>query len=380
MIAPGLGMAVLAIWLGLLLGRDGFWLARERDDRDLPPSLQRWPDVTAVVPARDEADVIARSIGSLIAQDYPGRFRILLVDDSSSDGTGAIVCSLGSEKVEVLTGQPLPHGWTGKLWALHQGIAHAGPAPVWLWLTDADIAHAPDTLRTLVARGEAKGQERALSLVSLMARLRCDTLAERMLVPAFVFFFQMLYPFGRVNRPGGLGAAAGGCMLVRRTVLEQAGGIGAIRGALIDDCTLGALLKRQGPVWLGLTDRSVSIRPYRDFASVAAMISRSAYAQLRYSPWLLAATLAGMMLVYAAPPLLTLFGQGLARWAGLAAWLAMALSFQPMLRFYCRSPLWGAALPVIAAFYAGCTLLSAWQQSRGRGGMWKGRAQAGAGS
>ncbi|WP_150293737.1 glycosyltransferase [Sphingobium estronivorans] len=376
MIAPGLGMAVLAIWLGLLLGRDGFWLARERDGRHLPSSPRCWPDATAIVPARDEADVIARSVGSLIAQDYPGRFRILLVDDGSSDDTGAIARALGSEKVTVLTGASLPDGWTGKLWALHQGVAHAGPVPVWLWLTDADIAHAPDTLRTLVARGEADN----LSLVSLMARLRCETLAERMLVPAFVFFFQMLYPFGQVNRPGGLGAAAGGCMLVRRTALEQAGGIGAIRGALIDDCTLGALLKRHGPVWLGLTDRSVSIRPYRDFASIAAMISRSAYAQLRYSPWLLAATLAGMLLIYVAPPLLALFGQGLARWSGLGAWLAMSLSFQPMLHFYRRSPLWGAALPVIAAFYAGCTLLSAWQQSRGRGGMWKGRAQAGAGS
>jgi len=373
-IAEGIGLAVLAIWLGLIVGRDGFWMARERDDHDLPPFPANWPDVTAVVPARDEADVIARSIGSLIAQDYPGRFRILLVDDSSSDGTGAIARSLGSERVEVLTGKPLPHGWTGKLWAMEQGIGRAGTEPEWLWLTDADIAHAPDTLRTLVARGEAKG----LSLVSLMARLRCETWAERMLVPAFVFFFQMLYPFGRVNRPGSLGAAAGGCMLARRTALERAGGIAAIRGALIDDCSLGALLKRQGPVWLGLTDRSVSIRPYDDFASVAAMISRSAYAQLRYSPWVLAATLAGMLLVYGAPPLLALFGQGVTRWAGLIAWMAMALSFQPILRFYRRNPLWGLALPAIAAFYAGCTLLSAWQHTQGRGGMWKGRAQAGA--
>lgn len=377
MIAQALGLAVLAIWLGLLVGRDGFWLAQERDDRGvMPPLPSRWPEVTAIVPARDEADVIARSIGSLIAQDYPGRFRIIMVDDSSSDGTGSVARSLGSERVEVLSGKPLTHGWTGKLWAVHQGVESAGTAPDWLWLTDADIAHAPDTLRTLVARGEAHG----LSLVSLMARLRCETVAERMLVPAFIFFFQMLYPFGRVNRPGKLAAAAGGCMLVWRTALEHAGGIDAIRGALIDDCTLGALLKRQGPVWLGLTDRSASIRPYRDFASVAAMIARSAYAQLRYSPWLLAATLVGMLLVYGAPPLLALFGAGLARWAGLAAWMMMALSFQPILRFYRRNPLWGAALPAIAAFYAGCTLLSAWQQSRGRGGMWKGRAQAGAGS
>jgi hopene-associated glycosyltransferase HpnB len=189
----------------------------------------------------------------------------------------------------------------------------------------------------------------------------------------------MLYPFRRVNRPAGLGAAAGGCMLVRRTSLERAGGIAAIRSALIDDCTLGALLKRQGPVWLGLTRRSCSIRPYRGFAPVAAMISRSAYAQLGYSPVQLAGAVLGMVLVYLAPPTLALLADGPARWLGLAAWAIMALTFQPMLRFYRRSPLWGIALPGIAAFYLGCTMLSAWQHFRGRGGMWKGRAQAAAG-
>ncbi|MBX9886083.1 MAG: glycosyltransferase, partial [Novosphingobium sp.] len=281
----------------------------------------------------------------------------------------------GSDRLEVLTGEPLARGWTGKLWAVSQGVAHAGEAPRYLWLTDADIEHAPDTLRMLVTRGEASD----LSLVSLMALLRCETLAERMLVPAFVYFFQMLYPFGGVNRAGGIGAAAGGCMLVRRESLEQAGGIAAIRGALIDDCTLGALLKRQGPVWLGLTRRSRSIRPYEGFSPVAAMISRSAYAQLRYSPILLAGTVLGMVIVYLVPPALTLAGNGLARWFGLGAWAIMATTFQPMLRFYRRSPLWGVALPGIAAFYLGCTMLSAWQHFRGRGGMWKGRAQAAAG-
>jgi hopene-associated glycosyltransferase HpnB len=339
----------------------------------VPPTS--WPDVVAIVPARDEADVIARSIGSLIAQDYPGPFRIVFVDDSSSDGTSDIIRALRSDRVEVLTGAPLAHGWTGKLWAVSQGVERAGRPPTYLWLTDADIEHAPDTLRMLVTRGEA-GQ---LALVTLMAKLRCDTVAERMLVPAFVFFFQLLYPFGRVNRPGGIGAAAGGCMLVRRDALARAGGIAAIRNALIDDCTLGALLKQQGPIWLGLTVRSRSIRPYDGFEPIAAMISRSAYAQLRYSPILLAGTLLGMALVYLAPPLLVLFGHSAARWLGLAAWALMALSFQPMLRFYQRSPLWGVALPLIAAFYGGCTLLSAWQHSRGRGGMWKGRAQAAAG-
>lgn len=375
MIAVALGALTLVIWLVLLLGRGMFWLARERDTRAMPPEPHVWPDVVAVVPARDEADVIARSVGSLLRQDYPGRFRVILVDDQSSDGTDEIARALGSDRLEVLTGAALARGWTGKLWAVSQGVAHAGEGPRYLWLTDADIEHAPDTLRMLVTRGEADG----LSLVSLMALLHCETPPERMLVPAFVYFFQMLYPFGQVNCPKGIGAAAGGCMLVRRTSLEQAGGIAAIRGALIDDCTLGALLKQQGPVWLGLTRRSCSIRPYRGFSPVAAMISRSAYAQLRYSPLLLAGTVFGMAIVYLVPPALALFADGLARWLGLAAWAIMAITFQPMLRFYRRSPLWGVALPGIAAFYLGCTMLSAWQHLRGRGGMWKGRAQAEAG-
>lgn len=365
----------LAIWLVLIFARHGFWLARERDTRDVPADPEHWPHVVAVVPARDEADVIARSISSLAGQDYPGRFHVILMDDSSSDGTADIARAQGGDRVEVVRGLPLAPGWTGKLWAVSQGVERAGSAPIWLWLTDADIDHAPDTLRTLVARGEAG----ALTLVSLMARLRCDSIAERMLIPAFVFFFQLLYPFGLVNRRDGIGGAAGGCMLVRREALEAAGGIAAIRGALIDDCTLGALLKRQGRIWLGLTDRSRSIRPYDGFGAVAAMISRSAYAQLGYSPFLLAGTLLGLALVYAAPPLLALFGHGFARFAGIAAWTLMAIAFQPMLAFYRRSPLWGVALPLIAAFYAGCTLLSAWQHMRGRGGMWKGRAQAAAG-
>jgi hopene-associated glycosyltransferase HpnB len=364
----------LAIWLGLVFAHHGFWLTRERDTRDMPAPPAAWPDVVAVVPARDEADVIARSIGSLAAQAYPGHFRILLVDDSSSDGTADIARGLGSDRVEVLTGLPLAQGWTGKLWAVSQGVAAAG-APEYLWLTDADIEHAPDTLAMLVTRGAAD----ELVLVSLMAKLRCDSFSERMLIPAFVFFFQMLYPFGRVNRPGGLGAAAGGCMLVRRTALEAAGGIAAIRDALIDDCTLGGLLKQLGPIWVGLTNRARSIRPYDGFGPIAAMISRSAYAQLRYSPLLLVGTLLGLGLVYLAPPLFAIFGHGFARLAGIAAWTLMTVAFQPMLHFYRRSPLWGVALPGIAAFYAGCTLLSGWQHVRGRGGMWKGRAQAAAG-
>lgn len=375
MIGMVLGGLTLAIWLVLVFARHGFWMTRERDTRKQPPDPKGWPEVVAIVPARDEADVIARSVGSLAAQDYLGKFRIIVMDDGSSDGTGDIARAIGSDRVEVVTGQPLEQGWTGKLWAVAQGVDRAGTTPRYLWLTDADIEHAPDTLRTLVARADAG----KLAMVSLMAKLRCETFAEAMLIPAFVFFFQMLYPFGRVNSAKGPGAAAGGCMLVRRKALVAAGGIAAIKDALIDDCTLGALLKKQGRIWLGLTERSRSIRPYDTFGSVAAMISRSAYAQLRYSPWLLIGTIVGMALVYLAPPLLALFGSGWAQIMGFAAWGLMALAFQPMLVFYRQTSVWGMVMPVIATFYAGCTLLSAWQHARGRGGMWKGRTQAAAG-
>ena len=379
----GIAAVALVVWLGIVLARDGFWLTRERDTVDLPPAPHHWPIVTAIVPARDEADVIAQSIGSLIAQDYPGEFRIILVDDNSSDGTARIAADAAdaaeaakSARLTILSGQPLTPGWTGKLWAVSQGIAAAGDAPDWLWLTDADIAHTPDTLRTLVMR--AVGERRVL--VSLMARLRCESLAERALIPAFVWFFQMLYPFASVNRVTGIGAAAGGCMLAERVALERAGGIAAVKNALIDDCAFGAMMKRQGPIWLGLTDRSVSIRVYDDWGSVAAMISRSAYAQLGYSVVALLGTIVGLALIYLGPPLLTLTAQGYAQMLGAGAWALMAMAFQPMLRFYRRSPLWGLALPAIALFYAGCTFLSAWAHWRGRGGMWKGRAQAALGA
>ncbi|MBO1077112.1 glycosyltransferase [Roseomonas marmotae] len=384
--ALGIGLLALAIWVYLLSARGGFWLARQRDDRDEPPPPARWPSVAAVVPARDEADIIARSIGSLLAQDYPGGFRVILVDDGSADGTAeaarATAESLGvAERLTVLPGAALPAGWTGKVWAQHQGIARATGdtaegAPEYLLLTDADIHHSPGNLRALVGRAE---QGRHV-LVSLMALLCCTNRAERFLIPAFVFFFQMLYPFRWVAQRGRrIAAAAGGCMLVRRAALEQAGGIAAIRGEIIDDCALARRLKQQGPVWLGLTRRAASLRPYGSVAEIGRMIARSAYAQLGYSPLLLAATLAGMALTYLAPPALAILADGAAAWAGAAAWLLMALSFQPMLRFYRVSPLWGLALPVIGAAYALFTLQSALGVWRGRGGMWKGRAQAMAG-
>jgi hopene-associated glycosyltransferase HpnB len=363
------GMA-LAGWL--VLAASLFWRCSERDDRVVERAPAVWPEVVAVVPARDEADVIAAALASLAAQDYPGPFRIILVDDNSGDGTGDVARGLGLERVTVLAGAPLAPGWTGKLWAVQQGIAAAG-APRYLWLTDADIAHAPDTLRRLVGIATA-GQRR---LVSLMVRLHCETLAERALVPAFVWFFMMLYPFNWINRPGPIAGAAGGCVLVESAALEAAGGIGAIRNALIDDCTLGALIKRQGPIWLGLTRRSHSLRPYSGWGAIAAMIARSAYAQLRYNPLLLVLAVAGLGLVFAVPLWAALGGGGLARGLGLATLALMVLLYQPILAFYRRSPLWALALPLVAGFYTGCTLWSALASLRGRGGMWKGRAQAG---
>jgi hopene-associated glycosyltransferase HpnB len=382
--ATGAAALSFFIWIYLVWGRGLFWLARERDDADLPPTPVAWPAVCAVVPARDEADVIARSVGSLLAQDYPGAFRVILVDDDSSDGTAEVARetakALGAEdRLIVLKGAPLPPGWTGKLWAMSQGVAHASALaapPEHLLLTDADIAHSPDNVRQLVARSEAGG----LVLVSLMAKLHCQTWAERTLIPAFVYFFAMLYPFGQVNDPkSATAAAAGGVMLARREALAAEGGIAAIRTAIIDDCTLGALMKRHGPIWLGLTERATSLRPYVTFAEIGRMVSRSAYAQLRYSPWLLAGTLLGMILTYLVPPAFALFGHGVARFAGLGAWVLMTLSFQPMLRFYGRSPLWGVALPAIGALYTVFTVQSAIDVWSGRGGFWKGRAQAQAG-
>jgi hopene-associated glycosyltransferase HpnB len=370
----------LAIWSYLIAFHGGFWLAAERDDRDQPTDPSRWPAVTAVVPARDEADVIARSIGSLLAQDYPGPFRVVLVDDSSSDGTARIAEGLGNQgALTVLNGAPLAPSWTGKLWAMSQGIeaATTGDAsPKYLLLTDADIAHTPDNLRRLVARAEANN----LALTSLMARLSCANAAERLLIPAFVYFFAMVYPFAKVNSAGSRTAgAAGGIMLARADALAAAGGIAAIRTALIDDCTLGALMKGHGPIWLGLTDRAESIRPYGSVGEIGRMISRSAYAQLNYSPLILIGAVLGMVVTYLAAPLVAIFAPNPWRWAGVAAWLLMALSFQPTLRFYRRSPLWGLALPAIGALYTWFTVQSAIDVWRGRGGAWKGRAQALAG-
>ncbi|HEY7248011.1 MAG TPA: glycosyltransferase [Xanthobacteraceae bacterium] len=369
--------AALLVWVYLLLARGAFWLCSERDDWSSSP-VAKWPAVTAIVPARNEAGVIAGSIGSLGRQDYRGSWSIILVDDESSDETVANAQRAVPEgcMLRVVSSRTVATSWTGKLWALKQGIDVAlaiEPRPEYLLLTDADIFHPADSVSRLVRHAEGL----CLVLTSLMVKLHCKSFAERANVPAFVFFFQMLYPFRWINRPSSsAAAAAGGCMLVRSDALAKAGGIQAIGGALIDDCALARVLKRQGPIWLALTSRVLSMREYPKLADVRAMIARSAYAQLRYSPLLLAATLAGMLLTFVVPVLMALFGSGLSRALGLVTWGIMAAAFQPILRFYQLSPLWGFALPAIALEYLVFTLDSAYAYARGRGGAWKGRMQA----
>ena len=370
------GIVPLLVWLYLAFGRDLFWLFRERDADQKLLGPVPWPSVVAVVPARDEADVIARSLGSLIAQNYAGDFHIILVDDQSDDGTAIAARALGSARVTVLNGAPRPPGWTGKLWAMHQGLeAGRARAPDFIWFTDADISHTPDNLARLVARAEEFG----MVLTSQMAKLSARTLVEHFLIPAFVFFFAMLYPFGAVNdSKRKLAAAAGGCMLARRVALEAVGGIEAIRRNIIDDVSLGKLMKQRGPIWLELSNRAVSLRPYENLTEVRRMVARSAFAELDYSVLKLAGTLAGLVLVYLAPPAVAQFANGPSQMAGWIACIIMVVMMQPILRFYRLSPLWAFTLPIIAAFYGFFTLDSAVKYWQGKGGMWKGRAQSAA--
>ncbi len=374
---------VLAIWLYLIAARGGFWRAADRDDLSPIGGIVPggWPSVAAVIPARDEAECVGQTVASLLRQNYPGEFNVVLVDDQSRDATAQVArdaaASLGAgNRLTVLSGRALPSGWTGKLWAQQQGVEaceNAARPPDYILFTDADIVYAPDALQVLAARANADG----LVLTSLMAKLRCKSFAERMFVPAFIFFFQMLYPFAWANDPKrSTAAAAGGCMLVRRETLHAAGGLAAIRDALIDDCTLAKLLKRHGPISLTLTDRVHSIRAYPVIGDIRRMVSRTAYAQLRYSPLVLAGTVLGLALTYLAPVALALFADGVPQFIGIFVWLLMALAFRPMLKFYRLSTFWAPALPAIAAMYMAFTLDSAYQHARGRGGMWKGRAQA----
>jgi hopene-associated glycosyltransferase HpnB len=360
----------LVAWLYLLFGHGAFWLEFAKPHSEPRPSGSGpEPAVVAVIPARDEAAVVARAIGSLAAQRYAGRFHIVLVDDHSTDGTAEIAqAAAPPEMLTVIRAAPLPSGWTGKLWAVAEGIRRAAAfEPEFLLLTDADIVHPPDNLRQLTAHT-------GCDLVSYMATLECRTLAERALIPAFVFFFFMLYPPAWIRDPRRPTAgAAGGCMLVRRRALEEAGGIAAIRGELIDDCALARLLKRAGGrVWLELGARTSSVRPYAGFGEIGRMISRTAFTQLRCSALLLAGVAVGLFWIYLLPPLALPFAPLPAG----AAWLAMSVAYWPALRYYRRSWLWAPLLPLTAAFYLGATIHSAFCHWRGRGGQWKGRAQA----
>ncbi len=374
--ASGLAALSLVLWLYLLLGRGFFWQARLAPP--VPPPA-RWPSVVAVVPARDEAAVVDEAISSLLTQDYPGRFSVVLVDDHSSDGTAAIARAAATrlgraDRLAVFGARALPQGWTGKLWALAEGvrqIEEAGDPPELFLFTDADIAHHPRNLAELVARLE--GEQR--DLVSLMVRLHCRSWAERFLIPAFVFFFDMLYPFPWVSDPRrGTAAAAGGCILLRRSAYLRIGGYAAIRGALIDDCALGRAVKQGGSIWLGLTRETRSIRPYLRVGEIWRVVARTAYTQLDHSPLLLAGTVLGMVVTYLVPPLLVWTG-GLGGALAGAAWAAMALAYAPMQRLYGVSLLWAPLLPAVALVYLAATLDSARRHWRGRGGEWKGRVQ-----
>ncbi|MGW4856571.1 glycosyltransferase [Streptomyces sp. NPDC004288] len=369
----------LAVWLWLLLGQGFFW----RTDQRLPPVRRTpggWPRVAVVVPARDEAEVLPLSLPSLLVQDYPGTAEVFLVDDGSTDGTGKLAVELserygGLPLTVVSPGEPEP-GWTGKLWALRHGMALArARGPEFLLLTDADIAHEPDSLRRLVAAAVDNG----LDLVSQMARLRVASFWERLVVPAFVYFFAQLYPFRWINRPRPWAtAAAGGCVLLRTETAVAAGVPEVIRQAVIDDVSLARAVRRAGGrIWLGLAERVDSVRPYPGLGELWRMIARSAYAQLRHSPLLLAGTVAGLALVYLVPPTALVAGAGngdvVAAWAGGVAWAVMAGTYVPMLRYY-RQPLWLAPLlPFTAFLYLLMTVDSAVRHYRGRGAAWKGR-------
>lgn len=361
----------LVIWIYLGAGRGRFWTTAIR--LPVAPDLQRWPDVVAVVPARDEAQTLPRTLPTLVRQRYAGRFRVIVVDDDSSDGTGEIAAAAGAS-VQRSSGPP--PGWAGKVAAVATGVAVAG-SPQFLFFTDADVEHPPDAVARLVRAAVA---ERYV-LTSQMVRLRAQARWERVLVPAFVWFFAQLYPFARVNRPGRTAAAAGGCMLVRGDVLAAAGGLAAIRGAVIDDVALARLLKPHGHIWLGLADDMISVRSYPRLADLWQMIARSAYTQLRYSPVLLVATVLGLTLAYLVPPVAVIVGavhgDALVWGPGALAWVIMSATYVPMLRFY-AVPAWAApALPAVAALYAAMTVDSARRHRAGRGASWKGRVAAG---
>ena len=414
MLNPALLIAALSliIWLYLLVARGDFWNLRSFDDDNAThPTPPTWPTVTAIIPARNEAETIAHTIASLTQQNYPGKFSIVVVDDHSEDATAKLAQSaVNPNKVEiaVLSAPPLPPGWTGKLSALNAGILHAthggaasavpqsdavngalAPAdssPIYLWFTDADIVHAPDTLTRLVARAEQNN----LDLTSLMVLLRAQAPPERFLIPPFLFFFLMLYPPAKIANPRSrIAGAAGGCILLRSDALDRIGGLAAIRTEVIDDCALASAVKNSNSatnatsssvpktkIWMGVTRKSRSLRAYATFAEIRDMIARTAFTQLHYSALVLIGTLLGLAITYLAPIALLFAHDTATRLLALATWLIMSLLFLPTVRFYRISTHWAATLPAAATFYAAATFLSALRYWTNRGAQWKGRSQA----
>ena len=368
----------LASWIYLLLARGHFW--RVREDYLDPKPLENWPHIAVIVPARNEAQTISQAVSSLAEQDYPGEFSIIVVDDHSEDGTAALAQEAANEsgashRVAIYAAAPLAPGWTGKLWALNEGIAAAAEkAPAFLWFTDADVVHAPDTLRRLVFRAEKE----SLDIASLMVLLQAKSFPERLLIPPFLYFFLMLYPPRWIADPKARTAgAAGGCILLRREALERIGGITAIRGEVIDDCALARAVKsRGGRIWMGLTRASVSLRSYGTFAEIRDLIARTAFTQLHYSFLLLVLALAGLFTTFLLPWVLFFSYPGEAWLLVDTAIALMAATFLVTVRLYNLSAAWALTLPFAAAFYGYATSLSALRYWLGRGGQWKGRAQA----
>jgi len=368
----------LAIWLYLLLARGNFW--RPSEDKIEPRRLEDWPHVVAVVPARNEATTISQAIASLAKQDYPGEFSIVVVDDHSEDGTAALAQqaaneSGASQRLKIHSAAPLAPGWTGKLWALNEGISATSEKGVeFFWFTDADIEHAPDTLRRLVFRAE----KNSLDLTSLMVLLHANTFAERLLIPAFLYFFLLLYPPRWIANPNAsTAAAAGGCILLRRNVLAPIGGIASICGEVIDDCALARAVKKNGgKIWMGLTRVSVSLRGYGTFAEIRDLIARTAFTQLHYSFAFLAVALAGLFGTFLLPWILFFAYPGEAWLLVDTAIALMTATFLLTVRFYNLSAAWALTLPFAAVFYGYATCVSAVRYWLGRGGQWKGRAQA----
>ena len=371
----------LAIWIYLVFARGWFWRLGEFDhDKIEAPPPREWPRVTAVVPARNEAATIGRTVGTLGRQDYPGEFAIVVVDDHSEDGTAEIARRAteeggAPERFSICSAATLPAGWTGKLWSLNEGVTQAAKnAPEFYWFTDADVAQAPETLRRLVTTAEAG----KLELASLMVLLQVESLQERALIPAFLYFFLKLYPPRWIADSNARTAgAAGGCILLRRSALERIGGLAAIRGEVIDDCALARAVKESGGrIWMGLTRASVSLREYGSFGEIRDLIARTAFTQLGYSAFVLFGMLAGMLFTYSAPVAVLFAHDSIARMLGAAAWALMSLSFLPTVRFYRLWPLWAPLLPLVALFYSYATCVSAVRYWLGRGGHWKGRTQA----